>query len=254
MVLKQTPEPDQMARVRLRRATLLLLFALVLTACTNQQPMPDLSGLPDQPSDFPIKRYRGLAAEGWQVHVPTGDCKVRIHVGRAGTLKARGHSHVISTSDVRGYAARKDNDLIADLYIPVSSLVVDDPQLRGSMTGPGFERELTVEDRRNTRANMLSDQVLDASSHPFLKAGISPLSFEPGSNELVVGIGIRDTRRPVRVPMTIEGDDPMRVSGRFTITHADFGMEPFSALGGAMRVAEEIEIEFELTFAPPPVR
>jgi hypothetical protein len=31
-----------------------------------------------------------------------------------------------------------------------------------------------------------------------------------------------------------------------TVRHADFGLAPFSAAGGLLRVAEDIELEFEL--------
>jgi len=31
-----------------------------------------------------------------------------------------------------------------------------------------------------------------------------------------------------------------------TLAHADFGLEPFSAAGGLLRVAEDIGVEFEL--------
>jgi len=41
------------------------------------------------------------------------------------------------------------------------------------------------------------------------------------------------------------------VEGKFPLKQSDFGITPFSALGGAMAVADQVDIEFRLVLRPP---
>ncbi len=41
-------------------------------------------------------------------------------------------------------------------------------------------------------------------------------------------------------------DDRLRAQGRFAIRQSWFGVEPFSALGGALRVQDWLTVEFDV--------
>ena len=49
----------------------------------------------------------------------------------------------------------------------------------------------------------------------------------------------------VPVDLNVAGDE-LAVDGSFAIQHGDFAMTPFSAAGGLLRVAEQIDVEFAL--------
>jgi hypothetical protein len=38
----------------------------------------------------------------------------------------------------------------------------------------------------------------------------------------------------------------MTATGRLVVKHSDFGLVPFSAAGGLLKVADEVSIDFEL--------
>ena len=40
--------------------------------------------------------------------------------------------------------------------------------------------------------------------------------------------------------------EELSVSGSMSVAHADFGLTPFSAAGGLLRVAEDIDVVFDL--------
>ena len=232
-------------------AALGLILALLLGGCFRQ-PLPDLSRLPDQPPDFPLARYQGLAAEGWTLlRLDPSRSEVSIYVFRAGRMARLGHNHVISASRIGGLAARNGDRFLADLYLPVADLQVDPEGLRAA-AGPDFQSELSDEDKADTRANMLSEELLDAPRHPFLTATLVDTRLAPGETRLTVALGIRETLQVLAVPMEIELSDGAVATGRFPLRQTAFGLEPFSILGGAIAVADELEIEFRLAFEPVP--
>ena len=49
--------------------------------------------------------------------------------------------------------------------------------------------------------------------------------------------------RPVRIDLTQSGE---RVSGRTTIRQTDFGIKPYSAMLGALKVADSVDIEVDV--------
>jgi hypothetical protein len=50
------------------------------------------------------------------------------------------------------------------------------------------------------------------------------------------------------VPARLELDgDTLTASGRFTLTHAQLGLSPFSVALGALRVREDIEVGYRLS-------
>ena len=50
--------------------------------------------------------------------------------------------------------------------------------------------------------------------------------------------------KPVRIGATLDGD---RVRGGVTVTQSRWGIKPYSAFFGALRLADDVEIEFDLT-------
>lgn len=233
-----------------RKLTLVAL-TLVATGCFRAE-LPALDSLPAEPLDFPHGRYQSLRAGGWEImRVDPGNSLVQIKIGKGGRLKRLGHNHIVSTSQVGGLAARRDSIFEASLFIPVAELVVDDQALRDA-GGPDYVSTVDEDDREGTRANMLSDKVLDAREHPFLRASLSQArlgSTEPQS--ISMNFRVRDSERMLITRATLEfRGRRVVIAGSLRMTHEELGLEPFSILGGAVAVAEEIVVDYRLTFAP----
>ena len=57
--------------------------------------------------------------------------------------------------------------------------------------------------------------------------------------------------REIRVPVAVEWDGGELVArGSFVVTHGQIGLVPFSAALGALRVREEIEVDYRLVARP----
>jgi len=215
------------------------LFALLLGACAPQPPTPAPASA-DEPADFPGAYYKQLAAQGrplWRVD-PVGSL-VAIEVRRSGSLGHLGHDHVVASHDVGGYVAPAEGR--ADLYVPLQQLAVDEPALRAAA---GFETQPTASDIAGTRSNML-EKVLEADRLPFALIAVSGVEARSGSAS--VALTFHGVTRRLEVPVQVEENaERIEVTGRFSIDQTDFGMTPYSILGGAIAVRNRLDLRFRI--------
>jgi hypothetical protein len=169
-------------------------------------------------------------------------------VGRAGALSKLGHDHVIRSDAERGAAwiAADGRSCGLELRVPVRSLVVDDPSARAA-AGPDFTAAVPDDARAGTRDNMTGERVLDADSYPEIVVrytGEVPLAQ---SAPLRVTVELRGRTHVLDVP-TVVTHDPREIaaSGETRVLQTTLGLEPFSILGGAIAVADEVTVRFEL--------
>lgn len=224
-----------------RRA--LALVALLLSACAPQvreaQP-PEAP--PRAPPGFPLAFYEQAAAQGKPVlRIDPASSIVVLTVRRGGSLARFGHDHVVASHDLQGYAAPEAG--LADLYVALDNLKVDEPALRAEA---GLDTQPSEPDIEGTRTNM-RDKVLETSRYPF--ALIHATRADAG--HLKVEITLHGTKRSFDVPAKIEKqDDALAVEGAFAIKQSDFGITPFSILGGAVQVQDVVEVRFRISARP----
>ncbi len=171
-------------------------------------------------------------------------------VYKAGALARLGHNHTITVGDLSGTVSVNRADLPKsqfELEFAAVNLVVDDPALRATL-GEEFSSVPSEKDIEGTRGNMLGERVLNAEKHPRIRiVGAGPSAL--GETEpLAVKVEMLGRVIELTVPseVTIEGD-VLRAKGEFELNHADLGMEPFTALGGALRVGEKLSFEYDVT-------
>jgi polyisoprenoid-binding protein YceI len=109
----------------------------------------------------------------------------------------------------------------------------------------GGVKGLSDKDRKDIAKN-IDDKVLQTSKFPELTfestsvSGSEP-SFHVAGNMTVVG-----TTRPVNVNLNVNGS---QVTATTAISQKDFGIKPFSAMFGAIKLRDDVE--FELTLDLP---
>jgi len=225
-----------------------LLAVLALLAACAPQPArpPQPSELPQPageaevpPPSFPLAFYQGVARRGGTVlEVDPARSLVVVEVRRAGSLARLGHDHVIASHDLRGYVAPDERR--ADLYVRLDRLTVDEPQLRARA---GFDTQPTAEDIAGTRRNMLG-RVLRADVNPY---ALIEVTRKAEASDLDVAITLNGITRHVAVRAAIASDArEYDVTGTLAIDQTDFGIRPFSILGGALTVADRLDIRFAI--------
>jgi hypothetical protein len=215
-------------------------LALLLGACAPL--LRELPPAPAAPADFPEGYYREAVARGRPVfRVDPAESLVVIEVRRAGSLARLGHDHVVASHEVEGFIAPDEGR--ADLYVALGRMAVDEAPLRAEA---GFATQPTKSDIEGTRVNML-EKVLEAEKFPFAMVRVSGADAKQRNATLAVAITLHGATRTLKAPAQIEADaTQMSVAGRLRFDQTDFGITPYSLLGGAIAVQNRVELRFRI--------
>lgn len=230
-------------------ATISFALALLLTGCAAVAPPPDEAAL--DTVAFPVEAYREAQAEGRAVYwLQPEESSLRIYVFRAGPLaEAAGHNHVMVAERFRGAAAWPEGEpeeARLNLVVPVDGLEVDPAVVREALGG-AFSSHVKPEDAQGTRSNMLSPAILDAAHYPAIGVRLVEVEGELPRPILTLAVTLHGVTREVTVPAKVSiSAERLVAEGMLVLRQTRFDIEPFSALGGALRVADPVVVEFHL--------
>lgn len=226
--------------IHLLRRCLGLALACALAACAPELkiPAPDRHG--QAPADFPQAYYLQAQASGKKLlRIDAAKSLVAIEVHRGGTLARLGHDHVVASRDVAGYVLPEEDR--ADLYVPLDLLSVDEPALRAEA---GFAPQPPPSAIAGTRRNML-DKVLETERFPFALIHVKRNSAAPSN--LTVTITLHGQVRTYDIAAQMKTDSTgFMIEGRMHLNQSDFGITPFSVLGGALQVEDRLDFRFDI--------
>lgn len=224
------------------RRVLRILPLALLAACAQPEWVPGDTSAPP----LPERVYQQAGRNGEAVYrVDPQRSRVFMRTGRDGPMKAAGHDHVIASVDVEGLVlvSSDHGKARADLRLPLQRLVVDDPAYREKF---GLEPELPESAIEGTTRNM-QEKVLESGRFPWATASVRVSSMQQDRAELEVRVTLHGVSFDYKVPAALAVDaETLTVSGSMTVSHGDFGLAPFSAAGGLLRVAENVEIVLEI--------
>lgn len=159
------------------------------------------------------------------------DGRLLLRTGRSGLGRRAGHDLTIeATRWSAAVEAREPRSASsAEVTVEVDALEVRE--------GTGGAMPLSDNDRAEIKKNLR--KTLDAGRHPqitFVSTGV-------GDDFVEGDLTIMGRTKPVRIDAALEGD---RVRGSVTVTQTRWGIKPYSAFFGALRLADDVEIEFDL--------
>jgi polyisoprenoid-binding protein YceI len=173
---------------------------------------------------------------------------ISLRVYRAGPLARLGHNHVVTSTAEAGYVWTTGELSTSgfEVRVPVAGLLVDEPAARAA-AGPDFAGEVPNDAREDTRRNMLRPEVLDVARYPEIVVAAESLAGTWEHPIVTARVTLRDQTRRVDVPLSIaRGPGTLSVRGGFRILQSDFGITPFSVGGGAIQVANGVDVEFTI--------
>ncbi len=209
---------------------------LLLTAC---RPQPAVR--------LPVPAAAGPAGASL-FRVDAGASQMRFYLHADGPLARVGHSHVISAHGIEGdvWLQPQPERSACELRVPVAGFVVDDPQERAAAGGE-FAEPLAAADREGTRTHMLGERQLDATRFRAIVLRCLRLTATPDGMSIELTVTLRDHESHLTVPLQWERQgNTLQASGEFSFKQSEAGLEPYSLLLGALRVADEIHARFVL--------
>lgn len=217
----------------------LVLLPLLLAACTSQTPLETPRAPPAATS--PADWYQQAAREGKKVYaIDSAQSLITIIVRRGGPMARFGHDHVVASRGITGFAAPEAGR--ADFQFRLDELSVDEEALR---TEAGLTTQPDADAIAGTRNNMLT-RVLDAPSYPLVL--LHAQRNAPDSNAVLLTVTLHGVSRTLEVPVRFEQDGASLVaSGAFTLLQSDFGITPMSVLGGAIKVEDQMALQFRIS-------
>jgi len=235
---------------------LVLVSAVALIGCWSPGAGP-VTDMPEngtaQPT-FPSSFYAGISAEEGRVFEMDSEAsEARLFLWRGGLLAEKGHNHVMRVKKMES-AFFLPKDMLAeearlDIVFQAMDIEVDPMPLREEIGGSFAGTGMTPEGAQGTRDNMLGEKVLDAGRFSTIGFRTRRVVGELPKLVLDTVITLHGLEHQTLIPATAQvQEDRLTLEGAFVIEQTNFGIEPFSALGGALYIKNPIMIEFDLVF------
>lgn len=163
-------------------------------------------------------------------HFGPENASLRIRTGRTGGAAKAGHDLLI---EVESWQATLDREAQ-----PALTLTADSRSLR-VLEGTGGLKPLSDGDRADIKKTIDKD-VLKGAPIEFRSTEVREA---PGGLSVRGELSLGGRQAPVAFDLAL--GDGGRVTGSATVTQSAHGMKPYSTLFGALKVADEVQVEIE---------
>lgn len=170
--------------------------------------------------------------------------RLLIKTGRAGFGRKAGHDLTIEATRWSGNAVVVADDpgkSSVTVTVETGSLVVRE--------GTGGLKPLTDADRAEIQRTWEGEALLHTAQHPTITFRSTGITGTLQSFEITGDLTIKGRTQPATVHGGSDGNG--MVCGWTTVTQSDWGIRPYSAFLGALKLADEVRIEYAVTELEP---
>jgi polyisoprenoid-binding protein YceI len=156
-----------------------------------------------------------------------------VHVLKSGVFSAFGHEHQISAPIQRGEFNPSDSSV--ELTVDARKMKVEDD-------------EVSDKDRAEIQETMLGPKVLDTAQFPEISFRSTAVESSGGGKFAVKGdLTLHGHTHPIKFEVQERNG---RYQGTAELKQRDFGITPITVGGGAVKVKDELRVEFDITGKP----
>jgi polyisoprenoid-binding protein YceI len=161
------------------------------------------------------------------------NAKLRVRTGRTGGAAKAGHDLLLEVGSWSATveAGAEPSDTKLTLTADASSLQV--------LEGTGGIKPLGTKDKDSIRKT-IDDDVLKRTSIEFRSTSVSPAAN--GGLQVNGELELLGRKAPVSFALAADGG---RLTGTAAINQSDWGIKPYTALFGALKVADEVTVEID---------
>jgi polyisoprenoid-binding protein YceI len=161
--------------------------------------------------------------------IDTHKSVMTVRVLKAGMFSAFGHEHEISAPIKDGKFSEADRSV---------DLTVDARQMRV------MDKDVSDKDRAEIQETMLGPKVLDTAQFPeihFHSTAVDPAG--DGRWTVTGDLALHGKTHPVKLEVRVQNG---HYQGTAELKQKDFGIEPIVVGGGAVKVKNELRVEFDI--------
>jgi len=160
------------------------------------------------------------------------NARLLVDTRRAGAAAKAGHDLTLEVTEWNGTLrlGEEPSDTAVALHADGSSLRVRE--------GRGGMQKLGEDDKQNIQQT-IDDEILKSTSIDFRSGAVKGV---PGSGHLLVRGELEFAGRTNPIEFELTQRDNGHITGRATVKQSDWGIKPYSALFGALKVADEVEV------------
>jgi hypothetical protein len=232
-----------------RRRALILSAALPVLLCACQPQPAERSGpagVAVAAAAWPGFDYPSAATADRHVFLlDPARTLIEVVVRRDGPLARFGHDHVVTVQEPEGFLLLDETGpgSRADLRFRPDHLDVDSAEARGRHD---LDTDPDATDIAGTRENLM-EHVLDSTAWPWATLQLTAFERQDDHYSALVTIGINGGEYSSRQPFRLgTADGSAVVEGFLVVRQTELGLQPFSALGGGLRVADPLEVHFHI--------
>ena len=184
---------------------------------------------------------RFMAASGRSHRVGPDHGKLILRTSRQGLAAQVGHDLTIEIDRWSGEVLLADNvaDSSVEADIELATLRV--------LEGKGGVKPLSDRDKREIAAT--ARKLLDTDRRPRARFVSDEVSESAGGGTITGRLTLRGVERPLELTVTTLGKDHYRATG--TVVQSEYGIKLYTALLGALKLADPVEIEVEVDLSEP---
>lgn len=164
--------------------------------------------------------------------------QILVKVFKEGMAAKMGHNLVLEVKNWNAKAEIDPSDLAkasiqATAEVPSFSIV----------EATGGVKDLTRSDRADIKKN-IEQKVLNAARFPTITFRSTGVNASGDTKATLSGeLSIAGTSRPVDIQLNLEGG---KLKGSFTVVQSQWGIKPFSAMMGALKVRDAVDVLLEV--------
>lgn len=117
-------------------------------------------------------------------------------------------------------------------------------EVEGAMTAHGLDRDTLRDSDKRQILETVRTEILQSERHPRIEVEADVSSDAAGTKIAIQGsLRLRDQARPFRLELERRGD---RLEGAFELIPSEFGIPPYKALAGAIKLQDRVRVQVEL--------
>lgn len=181
-----------------------------------------------------------------------GQSEVVVQVFKGGVASSLAHDHVIKATQLSGKISFDAADVGASAVsvdVRTQALKADDPNLRKQYKLP----PMPDSDKEQVETNMKGEEQLEVNKFPAMSFHSKKVTPADGGRITVQGeLTLHGVTRPVSFPATVKVEGST-VVGTVTLKlkQSDYGIQPFSAMLGAIKNQDEVILNLKLVGKAP---